>query len=98
MDFDLTILPKAEEDIRRAWKWYAEKEINLESQFETYLEDSIQYVCSNPYKLQIRYQEIRVQYLKKFPFGIHFTVIDKEVLILAVLHTSQSPDSWPDYI
>jgi len=33
-------------------------------------------------------------FLKKFPYGVHFNIIENEIIIVAVFHTSQSPKKW----
>jgi len=55
---------------------------------------SFQSVQKNPLKIQIRYNQTRVASLKKFPYGVHFNIIENEIIIFAVFNTSQSPKKW----
>ena len=55
---------------------------------------SFQSVQKNPLKIQIRYNQTRVASLKKFPYGVHFNLIENEIIIFAVFNTSQSPKKW----
>lgn len=65
--------------------------MNLGISFENSISKTIQQIQKNPLKVQIRYNTIRVAILSKFPFGIHYTVRENEILIIAVFHTSENP-------
>jgi hypothetical protein len=47
---------------------------------------------------EVRYENFRIVYLKKFPFGIHFKYDEKKNLIeiYSVFHTSRDPEIWKD--
>ena len=55
---------------------------------------SFQSVQKNPLKIQIRYNQTRVAFLQQFPYGVHFNIIENEIIIVAVFNTSQSPKKW----
>lgn len=48
----------------------------------------------NPLLFQVKYTSVRVAFLHKFPFGIHFIIKDDSVIILAVFHTIFNPSKW----
>jgi len=62
--------------------------------FEKHISKIIQTIQKNPLKIQIRYNQTRVAFLKKFPYCVHFNIIENEIIIIAVFHTSQSPQKW----
>lgn len=33
-------------------------------------------------------------FLKKFPYVIHYRLVDKTITIIALFHTSQNSDNW----
>lgn len=90
----LSIADAALEDIRQAYLWYEEEKPGLGKILEDYLSKAIEDIKKNPLKIQKRYNSIRVYFLRKFPFGIHFSIEQKEILILAVFHTSKDPQKW----
>jgi plasmid stabilization system protein ParE len=94
MTYSLEIAAEAETDIRNAFLWYEDQQENLGSTFEQEIKKAIQSIERNPLKTQIRYRDIRVFFLDKFPYGIHFKLDDDLILILAVFHTSQNPGKW----
>lgn len=93
-NYFLSISEAAELDIREAFLWYEDQKDNLGLTFEKHISKTIQTIQKNPLKIQIRYNQTRVAFLKKFPYGLHFNVFDNEIIIVAVFHTSQSPQKW----
>lgn len=94
MAYTLTIAKAAEDDIRQAFLWYEEQKEDLGRTFQKHVFKAVNSIRDNPLKVQIRYSETRVFFLKKFPFGIHFNVFGNEILIVAVFHTSIDPGNW----
>ncbi|UII28774.1 type II toxin-antitoxin system RelE/ParE family toxin [Fulvivirga maritima] len=96
MNYSVSIAEAAEADIREAFLWYQDKNDNLGLRFEKHILKAVESIRSNPFKTQIRYDSIRVFFLKKFPFGIHFRVNEatNSILILAVFHTSKDSKKW----
>ena len=95
-NYSLSISETAERDIRDAFLWYEDQKINLGLTFEKHISKIIQTIQKNPLKIQIRYNQTRVAFLKKFPYGVHFNVLENEILIVAVFHTSKSPQKWKE--
>jgi toxin ParE1/3/4 len=94
MDYFLTISEAAEDDLRDAFHWYEEQKSGLGERFENHVNDCMQDALENPLKFQIRYSETHICFMKIFPYGIHFVVKGKEVLVVAVFHTSRNPKRW----
>lgn len=92
--FLVRIAQAAEEDLREAFLWYEDQQAGLGSKFEKAFRKSLTQIRENPKKFQIRYSTVRVCFLKNFPYGIHFTIDDQQVLIAAVFHTSRNPRLW----
>ena len=94
MKYNLTITEAAEFDIKKSFLWYEEQKENLGFRFEKDISNVFHAIVENPLKIQIRYNCIRVAFLKTFPFGVHFIVVRNEITILAVFHTSMNPTKW----
>lgn len=94
MAYTINIVEAAEDDIRRAFLWYEKQKENLGSTFKKHIFKAIDSIRDNPLKIQVRYADTRVFFLKKFPFGIHFNVAGNDILIVAVFHTSLDPVFW----
>ncbi len=96
MEYSLSISEAAELDIRDVFIWYEDQKDKLGIAFEKQISKTIQTIQKNPLKIQIRYNQTRVAFLNKFPYGVHFNIIDNEIIIVAVFHTSLSPHKWKE--
>ena len=48
----------------------------------------------NPFQFPIVHQETRRGMLRRFPYGVFFTVDDEEILVLTIVHLHRHPDTW----
>ncbi|MBD1383860.1 type II toxin-antitoxin system RelE/ParE family toxin [Mucilaginibacter rigui] len=94
--YRLVLLPVAKEDIKDAASWYESKKEKLGKRFTLHVRQITAIVKENPYLYAIRYNEVRTAVLDMFPFMIHYIIDEpgKKVVIIAVLHTSRTPDIW----
>lgn len=96
MSYTVDISQAAEDDIRYAFLWYEEQKEGLGFDFEDHFSKAIDSIQSNPLKTQVRYADIRVFFLKKFPYGIHFKVNGSTILIAAVFAAKDDPAKWEE--
>ncbi len=94
MVYSLSIAEAAEDDIREAYLWYEEQQSDVGNSFEKEISNAVDSIKENPLKSQIQYGDVRVFFLKKFPYGVHFMVSGNNILIVAVFHTSRAPKNW----
>ena len=74
-----------------AFLWFEDQKDNLGLTFEKHISKIIQTIQKNPLKIQIRYNQTRVAFLKKFPYGVHFNIIENEIIIVAVFSYFSKP-------
>ncbi|MFZ6053145.1 type II toxin-antitoxin system RelE/ParE family toxin [Halocola ammonii] len=94
MSYSIIISESAEVDVRDAFLWYEKQQSKLGERFERRIESAIENIKDNPLKIEVKYGNVRIFFLKKFPYGIHFTVARDEILIVSVFHTSRDPKKW----
>jgi len=96
MDFKITILRLAEKEIDESIEFYENRSKGLGKQFLIYLKSSLKVLSVNPKLFEIKkppnYRELT---LVKFPFVIIYEIIQNEVIIHSVFHTSRSPQRKP---
>lgn len=92
--YNLLISEAAELDIREAFLYYEEQSEKLGYRFERNVKSAMKGIKKAPLQNQVKYHEIRVKFLAKFPYGIHYLVKQEAVIIIAVFHTSQNPSIW----
>lgn len=92
--FTLKFTKEALFDIEEIILWYENKRIGLSYDFELCLEIGLAEIARNPQLFQIRYKTIKIRFIKRFPYGIHYILNKNEIIILGVFHTSRSPKNW----
>lgn len=97
MKYTVVYNTDAEQDIKKAKKWYKEQLQGLEKRFALSVKETINYIIENPLLFEKKYRETRVAFTKVFPFGVHyhFNEDTKTITILTILHTSINPDKYP---
>lgn len=94
MTYALYVTEAAENDIRDAFLWYTSHSEELGMRFRQHISIALEHIQKNPLKVQVRYHHMRVSFLKKFPYGIHFNINGNTILVVAVFHTSANPQKW----
>ncbi len=94
MIYKLKILPKAKLDLIEISSWYEDIQNGLGKRFLKNVSLEMKIVKNNPISFQIRYDKTRVVLINKFPYLIHYEIIDNEILIKAVIHTSRDNKNW----
>lgn len=92
--YNLLISEAAELDIRDAFLYYEEQLNQLGQRFQRNVKSAMKRIQKAPFQNQIKYFEVRVEFLTKFPFGIHYVMNKQDIIIVAVFHTSQDPSKW----
>lgn len=96
----LIIRPDAESDIYEAYSWYETRSAGLGDRFLDSIQIALQSIRDNPRRfpevLSDPKTPVHRALLKKFPYGLYFTVIETEevVSVLACMHAKQEPGSW----
>ncbi|WP_449401012.1 type II toxin-antitoxin system RelE/ParE family toxin [Chryseobacterium wanjuense] len=93
MVYKLIIKPEAENDLDQAIEWYKEQNKNLILQLLNEIEEGFNKVQNYPEHYQKRYKEIRIIFIKKFPYGIYYTIENDKIFVHAVLHNKQNPQN-----
>jgi toxin ParE1/3/4 len=92
----LSISERAKLDIFEAFLWYEDQRDGLGMRFEVSLEAAFARLTQNPLLFQIRYGDIRVHFIERFPYGIHYLIETDEIKVIGVFHASRDPKDWID--
>lgn len=94
--YTLYITEAAASDIRGAWLWYESQKTGLGGALRATLSKIIEDVALHPYAYQLRYDAVRIVFLYSYPYGLHYTVREKEkeIILLGLFHTALSPKKW----
>ena len=91
MAFNLTVLPKAEQDLSEAFRWYEERRKGLGHDFLLQLDAGFRFLERTPLVYPELYRGIRRHLIKRFPYKIFYLVEQNTVAILAVLYGGRDP-------
>ncbi|MCF8277979.1 MAG: type II toxin-antitoxin system RelE/ParE family toxin [Flavobacteriales bacterium] len=91
MNHRLHFSEEAKKDVLDIFAWYEDIKTGLGKRFKKQLTISTAHLRKEPHTIQIKYADVRIIFLKIFPYGIHFQIVGNEVFVIAVLHTSRKP-------
>jgi plasmid stabilization system protein ParE len=94
MIYQIYISEAAEFDIKESYFWYENQQPKLGEFFKIQVMQLVETIKLNPLLFQIKHTIVRVAFLHKFPFGIHYVIKGESIIILAVFHTSLDPSKW----
>ncbi|KOP37707.1 type II toxin-antitoxin system RelE/ParE family toxin [Flavobacterium sp. WLB] len=92
--YKLHFVKEALFDIEDIVLWYEEQRIGLSYDFELCLEAGIDSISRNPDLFQKKYKNIRMHFISRFPYGIHYRVEKDQISVIGIFHTSRSPKNW----
>ncbi|WP_326982394.1 type II toxin-antitoxin system RelE/ParE family toxin [Chryseobacterium sp. MYb264] len=92
------ISANADFDLKEITEWYNAKNKKLIWVFLKDFKEKVKYISENPLSCEIRYENYRIVFLKKFPFGVHYFYDEEKnvIEIYSVFHASRNPEEWKD--
>jgi len=87
--------PEALQEYTDAAQYYANISRSLANAFIAQIENGIKQILLYPQAWQPMENDVRRCLVKRFPFGIYYTVEeDNSIIIQAVMHLSREPGYW----
>lgn len=90
--------PEALLEYEEATLYYSRISMKLAASFTKSVENSIDKILEFPEAWQLVEDNARRHLIKRFPFGIYYSIEPDYILILAVMHLSRKPGYWRDRI
>ena len=88
---NLIIKPRAVEMAQEAFDWYEEQQAGLGDLFLAELENGFDKLETWPSSYAIIKKNYRQFILRTFPYAIVYEILNSDVVIYAVFHTSRNP-------
>ena len=82
-------------DLAGAYRWYEDRHLGLGEQFLVSVNATFDQIEQFPELFAIRYGQVRMAPVPRFPYAAFYRVYQTRVVVLAVLHTSDDPNNWP---
>jgi len=86
--------PDAAEEYLEACKYYTEIEGKLGVAFPRSVEAAIDRIVAQPTAWREIEEDVRRHLLKRFPYGIYYTMEEGFVPIVSVMHMKRKPGHW----
>lgn len=92
MGYELVLSQDSINDIDKAFNYYNGISLGLGFEFTDTLDKYFKNISNLPTASAIRYDLVRVKAIDTFPFTIHFTISEKnQIIILRIFNTHQQP-------
>ena len=86
--------PRAEEDARHAFLWYAERSPVAAADLEALLTRAVEDLADTALAWPEKEPGIRARVLAKYPYTLFYRAAPDEILIVAVAHQKRKPGYW----
>lgn len=95
---NVRLLATAQAELDEAIDWYAAQAPGLGDGFLVEVLRSIQLIQHHPDGWHPLTPDIRRCRLRRFPYGVIYTIEDGDLLVLAIAHQHRKPGYWQDRI
>lgn len=89
----LLLSPEAEQDIDQAVEYYNSVSQGLGLEFIHVIDQYFAQIMQVPTASAVQYDQVRVKPVKVFPFTIHYSITDAQIIVLRVFNTHQQSTS-----
>ena len=89
MTYQIKFDEEALDDFKKALSHYNLISISLSDQFHKEFWNNIDYLKLSPLHFQLKYKEVRISHLKKFPYAIHYIMDANVLFVFRILHHKQ---------
>ena len=92
MNYKIVIIEEAKIDYKKTLLWYKNINPKLAVRFNNSFKESITIIKKDSLLFQIKYDQIRVVFLKTFPYVIHYSIYENCIVIKSIFHTSRDSE------
>lgn len=86
---------RAERDIQKAFEWYESEQPGLGGEFLASLRECLETIRNSPEVCAVVCGQVRRGVVSRFPYVVFYVAQPARVSVLAVLHQSRNPATWP---
>ena len=94
MAYKLSIRKEAEADIAEAYRYYESCRENLGEEFISCIDEALSRIENNPKQFRAVFKYVRRLFVRKFLYGIYYTIHENDIIVLAVVHARRNPEHW----
>lgn len=90
--------PEAELEFLLAIDFYEDKEAGLGRDFALEINSTVERILTYPDAWPVIEEDIRRSLVKRFPFGVLYSKLEEEIVIVAIMHFNREPGYWKERI
>jgi toxin ParE1/3/4 len=94
MKIQTLIRAEAEADLAEAFLWYEHQKEGLGDNFLLCVEAALHRIERNPESFQVIHKNVRRTLVKRFPYGVFYTLTKTTLAVIAVFHAKRNPKRW----
>jgi plasmid stabilization system protein ParE len=95
-DGQVVILEVAADELREAVRWYQAQRQGLGGEFSRAVRGCIDAIRRNPGGYPAAFGPVRKALVRKFPYAIYYTSVDRTIFVIACFHGRRDPRSIVD--
>ncbi len=86
--------PAAAADLEDAYRWYEAQQPGLGEEFLAAAEAVKKSVVANPQQFPVIHRQTRRALFRRFPYGLHYRIVDDQIVFVACMHARRDPRRW----
>ena len=90
----LVFRPYVERELDEAANWYEEQQSGLREKFLNAVGETLSRIEEYPRSFPAVHLDIRRAAVRRFPYGVFYTLIEGEAHVLAIVHDARHPSVW----
>jgi toxin ParE1/3/4 len=96
MAFTIILIEEAENELDESFIWYESQKIGLGLEFVNHIEKAFEFIKNNPKLSAKKTKNVYRFVMKKFPFGIYYTIdiTLSQIHVIGILHFRRKPSIW----
>lgn len=95
MTYRVRFTPAAELDVADAFHWYEAQSTGLGAELLRQISIQEARLSRDPWVHAVVYVHIRRALLGRFPYALHFEILENTVMVLGCIHQHRAPHNWP---
>ena len=81
-------------DVEEAYRWYERQRVGLGDEFLASVQVALEGILLHHDAAPIVYRDTRRILLRRFPYGVHYRLIQDQIVVVACLHAKRNPRVW----
>jgi plasmid stabilization system protein ParE len=96
MTLPLVLAPEAEDDLKDTADFYEMQQVGLGEAFLRAVDAGLARIQRHPKAFRIDNLGVQTAFLRRFPHGVRFRLLDDRIEIIAVWHERRDPEGWTE--